>query len=97
MAAREVYTDLIDEEVSGLNVEVLSNPTTNQFTLMLKSNSNERVNVRVMNANGSLVERKNGLPANGQVQVGNVYINGMYFAEFTQGAQRIVVKLIKQH
>ena len=63
---------------------------------MLKSNSNERISMKVMNANGSLLERKTGLSANGQVQVGDSYINGVYMAEFTQGEQRVVVRLVKQ-
>jgi uncharacterized delta-60 repeat protein len=96
VVAREVYTDIIDEELSLLNVKVLSNPTTNHFTLKLRSSSKEKINMRVMNANGSVLERKNGLPANGQVQVGDAYINGIYLAEFTQGTQRVVVRLIKQ-
>ena len=79
----------------GLQVNVLSNPSTGNFTILTNSNSNEKMTMRVMNMLGIVIESKISLPAKGQLQIGHDYPTGFYIAVFTQGSQKCVVKLLK--
>jgi len=91
---RQSFTD--DGKDESLQVKVLSNPAKNYFTLQTTSASNKPLTLRLANSAGSVVETRAGLAANGQVQVGNNFISGVYLAEFTQGTKRVVMRLIKQ-
>jgi hypothetical protein len=80
----------------GLQVNVLSNPSTGNFTILTNSNSNEKISMRVMNMLGMVIDSKTSLPSKGQLQIGNEYPTGFYIAVFTQGSQKCLVKLLKQ-
>ncbi len=82
-------------ERDDLQVKVFANPASNYFTLQTSSNSSERLSLRVVNELGTAIERKNNLPANGQIQIGSSYHSGIYFAEIMQGNQKRMVKLVK--
>ncbi|MES2893207.1 MAG: hypothetical protein V4725_14375, partial [Bacteroidota bacterium] len=84
----------LEEEVTGLQVKVLPNPATDHFTILTNSNSSEKISLRVLTSSGSLLEKRNGLPAKGQLQVGQAYLNGVYLAEFIQGTERKVIRLV---
>jgi uncharacterized delta-60 repeat protein len=74
---------------------VWPNPSQQQFTLKLGSNSNEPVELRVFDIVGRQVYSIKG-PANRQYQFGSSFISGIYMAEVRQGGNRSTVKLIKQ-
>ncbi len=79
-----------------LAVQVLPNPSTKHFTLVLKSNSSERVQLKVVDALGRIVDTRSGIAANGSFRVGESLQPGIYYAELRQGNKRVVVKLLKQ-
>jgi len=79
-----------------LEAKVLPNPTSSYFTLGLKSASNEKVNLTVVDVLGSVVEQRSDVPANSNLQIGNGYHPGVYFAQLMQGKETIVLKLIKE-
>ncbi|MBI2273886.1 MAG: HYR domain-containing protein [Bacteroidetes bacterium] len=81
------------EEV--LKVTVMPNPTTTHFTLKVESKYQTAVNIRVLDANGRVIDAKSNVSPNSTFQLGANYQTGTYFAEMIQGANRKVVQLIK--
>jgi hypothetical protein len=81
-----------DEE---LKVTVMPNPSTTFFTLKLESKFETPVDMRVMDAQGRVVDAKSKIGANSTIQVGSSYSSGTYYAELIQGTRRKVVQLIK--
>jgi hypothetical protein len=92
--AKEVTTVATTTE-EELKVTVMPNPTTNYFTLKLESKYQTPVELRVMDANGRVVDSRSKLGSNRSVQIGQEYSSGTYFAEITQGTNRKVVQLMK--
>ncbi len=84
------------ELAKELTVRVQPNPSQNEFTLITRSNSDLALTIRVMDAQGRVVETVKGAGANGTVQIGAKLLPGIYFAEVLQGNQQKIVKLIKQ-
>ncbi len=79
----------------ALKITVMPNPSTTVFTLKFESKFNTPVNMRVMDANGRVVDAKSNIGANSTIQIGANYTSGTYYAEMIQGATRKVVQLIK--
>jgi hypothetical protein len=80
---------------AALQVDVLPNPSTDQFTLVIKGTVGETVTVRITDITGRIKERHEAVPANGVLQLGASWKGGTYFAEVMQGDQRKVIKLVK--
>lgn len=80
----------------SLIVDVLPNPSVQQFTLRLSSSLPELLSVRITDVSGQVIEKREGVAANGNIILGNTYKPGVYFAEIIQGSKRKVIKLIKQ-
>lgn len=78
-----------------LKVTVMPNPTTTFFTLKFESKYQTPVALRVMDANGRVVDARSGIAPNSTFQIGANYQSGTYFAEMIQGTQRKLVQLIK--
>jgi len=79
-----------------LSIQVMPNPTSYYFTLILKSLSKENVKLTVTDITGRVVEQRTSVPANSSLQLGNQYHPGIYIAEFLQGHDRITLRLIKE-
>ena len=84
------------ESVKELTVRAQPNPSQNEFTLITRSNSDQALTIRLMDAQGRVVEIVKGASANGVVQIGRKFLPGIYFAEVLQGKQKKMLKLIKQ-
>ncbi len=78
-----------------LNVVVMPNPSTTYFTLKFESKYSTPLTLRVMDANGRVVDAKSKVAANSTLQIGANYASGTYYAEIMQGTNRKVVQLIK--
>ncbi|KAA9038219.1 T9SS type A sorting domain-containing protein, partial [Ginsengibacter hankyongi] len=87
---------IISNEPTQLAVKVLPNPTSYYFTLGLKSASNEKVSITVVDIMGRTVEQRSNVPANSTLQLGNSYHPGIYFAQVVQGKDMVLLKLIKE-
>ena len=84
-------------EPVSFNLKAYPNPSTSQFTVSVQSsNREEKIQVRVMDLNGRVVELFNNLSANQTLQIGGSYRPGMYIVEMIQGNERKQLKLIKQ-
>jgi sugar lactone lactonase YvrE len=78
------------------NIKVIGNPATQFFTVQLNSKTTQLpITMKVVDVQGRLIEQKNQLQANSTIQFGQTYTAGQYFVEYTQGAQRMVVSLLK--
>jgi hypothetical protein len=86
-------TTVSSEEV--LKVTVMPNPSTTYFTLKFESKYETPVNMRVMDANGRVVDAQSKMGSNSTIQIGANYASGTYYAEMIQGTTRKVVQLIK--
>jgi hypothetical protein len=76
-------------------VRVLPNPTASYFTLALDGfNPKEEVTVRVTDITGRTVEQI-ASQANQSLRIGASYQSGVYFAEVSQGKERLILKLVK--
>jgi hypothetical protein len=79
-----------------LSIQVMPNPTSYYFTLILKSLGKENVKLTVTDITGRVVEQRTSVPANSSLQLGSQYHPGIYIAEFMQGNDRITLRLIKE-
>jgi hypothetical protein len=79
-----------------LSIQVMPNPTSYYFTLIMKSLSKENVKLTVTDITGRVVEQRSSVAANSTLQLGSGYHPGIYIAEFMQGNDRITLRLIKE-
>lgn len=66
-----------------------------EFTTLQWSGANTPVNITITDAMGRLVEKRTGLAASGNIRTGYQLRAGVYFAEIVQGAEKVVLRLIK--
>lgn len=88
---------VVTEVTPEFSLRAYPNPSTSQFTVQIESsNRNEKIEVRVMDLNGRVVEMFHNLSANQTLKLGGNYRPGMYVVEMIQGNERKQLKLIKQ-
>jgi hypothetical protein len=78
-----------------MKVTVLPNPSKTGFTLKLESESEQPLNLRILDLNGKELSRLGNLSANTVIRVGDNLMTGFYLAEIIQGQERKIVKLVK--
>jgi hypothetical protein len=78
-----------------LKITVMPNPSTTYFTLKFESKYETPINMRVMDANGRVVDAQSRIGSNSTIKVGANYASGTYYAEMIQGGTRKVIQLIK--
>lgn len=78
-----------------LEVKVYPNPSTTQFSLQVKSDRKERINMRIVNILGSKVSSREVMP-NEIIRFGNDLKKGLYYVEIVQGTKKKIIKIIKQ-
>jgi hypothetical protein len=98
VSERRVNTEPVNANLmKGFKVVAAPNPTTNVFALNIESdNKVDRVNVRVMDMYGRVLEVKNGIASNSVIRFGGNYRPGVYFAQIMQGNRKVVMRLIKE-
>jgi len=91
------FSEVLDEPLwdGKLNVQVLPNPSSTYFSLIIKGNHESPVSIRVLDIFGRVVERYEKIGSKTVLKLGHKLGNGSYFAEVIQGSERKVVKLIK--
>jgi hypothetical protein len=77
------------------DVKVLSNPSGSSFNLLVSGNSNEAISLKVTDLMGRTIETRTNLAVGQTVRIGDVYRQGVYFAELRQGSKIKLIKLIK--
>lgn len=84
-----------NEQQEPFTVQVMGNPSATFFTLKLKSQRSQSIQLRVTDAMGRVVDSRANNQSNSTVQIGHSYAPGTYFVELMQGADRKVVQLMK--
>jgi hypothetical protein len=78
-----------------LSVNIQPNPSTNNFTIMISSNDDNPVRVKVTDMFGRVIETHDKVTSAGMLKLGQNWTSGVYFAEVVQGEQRKLIKMIK--
>lgn len=79
-----------------LAVKVSPNPSNTVFTFVVTTVRKAPVHVRLLDNGGRAVESKSNAPIGTAFVMGEKLFSGVYYAEFIQDKERVVVKLIKQ-
>jgi hypothetical protein len=79
----------------SFDVKVLGNPTSTSFIMNVITGSDEKIGTRIFDAQGRLIEERQGLQPMETLRVGERYINGMYMAEIRQGKSIKTIRLVK--
>ena len=85
------------QTANSFDVKVSPNPSTTNFKILVQSNSNEPITIRLYDISGRVISVNNKLRVNETVTIGNNLIAGTYFAEIIQGSNNKKVKLIMIH
>jgi hypothetical protein len=87
----------IEEESSSekLVVSAYPNPSAHDFILLTHSGSKKTLILRISDQWGRVIESRAEVPSRGSLRIGGRYRPGMYYAEFWQGSDKVVVKMIK--
>lgn len=87
----EAKTDIT---AKAMDVQVFPNPTTTEFSMLIKSDLTEDASIVIMNINGQKVWQGKA-KAFQKTAFGNNFISGMYIAKVTQGDYTQTIKLVK--
>jgi hypothetical protein len=92
-----VSGDITEQPISDkLVVTARPNPSTDYFTLDIKSSTVQPVTIRVMDMLGRAVSVYSNVASNGTLYIGHKYLPGIYFVQATRGKEIVTLKLIKQ-
>jgi hypothetical protein len=80
---------------AGLEIKAAPNPTTSYFNLVVKSNNESSISVRVVDIFGLVVEKHEKVIPGVALRLGRAWAGGIYFVEVIQGNQRKVIRIIK--
>ena len=95
----QIYTD--SDTTSSVNNEepltakIIPNPSKNHFTIITSGGSKEKLNLKVIDISGRIIEIKKGMPAGETFSLGSSYHTGIYFVEIMQGIRVVKLKLFK--
>jgi hypothetical protein len=85
----------IKQFAEDFSVRVLSNPSTNYFELQLNSNVASKIQLKVYDLQGRVIETKPSLQSNQTLRLGTLYTPGIYLVQITQGTQIQTIRLVK--
>lgn len=74
---------------------VYPNPTTNFFSILVSSNSNAPVTIRVYNLLGAMMKIISDVIPGSIVRMADKWENGSYFIQAIQNDQRKTIRAIK--
>jgi hypothetical protein len=80
---------------SAFDIKVSPNPSATSFRLVVVSDNDKEINIRVVDISGRLISVIRKVRRNETVTIGNDFISGTYFVEVVQGINRKLVKLVK--
>ena len=78
-----------------LVINVMPNPSSKYFNLVMKSNNSNQVQVKITNIFGQVLEKYKNVASNTTLRVGQELSGGTYFVEITQGDEKKILKIIK--
>lgn len=87
--------ELATDAAKDLQVTATPNPSHGYFNLLMKSSSNERIAVTVMDATGRVVMTTNA-GANQTLRFGGSLAPNTYFVQVKQGSMLKIIRIVKQ-
>src|SRR5437773_2413175 len=79
-----------------LSISVRPNPSTQHFTLSIKTNDYHPVTVSIVDIRGRVASAWSNISSNSTVSFGDKFLPGVYFVQATQANQVVTIKLVKQ-
>ncbi|MEO8770299.1 MAG: GDSL-type esterase/lipase family protein [Ferruginibacter sp.] len=93
VAAEKVEASI---QTNGFDVKVLSNPTYNDFKLIITSDDKKTpIYLRLTDISSKMIEIKNNITPGQTISIGSNYMKGIYIGELIQGNNRKIIKLVK--
>ena len=86
----------IETEVADFKTDIIPNPSSNFFSLVINTKDPSPVSIRIMDVLGRVVEMKNNMAVSEKYTFGNGLKPGVYLAEIIQGKNRKVIRLVKK-
>ena len=78
-----------------LEANVMPNPTTTVFNLVIRGKDASPVTVRVTDVYGKVIQVNQKIGSSATLRLGDRWTNGTYFVEVIQGNERKLLKVIK--
>ena len=88
---------VIDQAQSNeFDVKILSNPTYNDFKLIITSDEKKTaIYLRITDISSKMIELKNNITPGQTISIGSNYMKGIYIGELIQGNNHRIIKLVK--
>jgi hypothetical protein len=86
----------IETEVADFKIDIIPNPSSNYFNLVINTKGASPVSIRIMDVLGRVIEMKNDMAVSEKYTFGNGLKPGVYLAEIIQGNNRKVMRLVKK-
>jgi hypothetical protein len=83
-----------EELITGMQVRAYPNPASSQFTLQVRSDKTNAIEIRVRDLQGRTIYSKRG--QQGEYRFGENFARGLYIVEVTQGERKEILKITKQ-
>jgi len=85
-----------DKTVADFDLLVYPNPFNSMFHMRITTESNEPIDMKILNVAGQLIDEATNVETNTEIQLGDKLANGIYFVEIKQGDIRKVVRMVKE-
>ena len=92
--AKGTSQQVVEEEELSF-VTAYPNPSSSYFTLQMRSEKNEWIDLRVSDIHGRILYSRSGI-TKGSFSFGHDFVSGTYLVEVIQGGHKQILKLIKQ-
>jgi len=86
---------LAEQNNDRLSIKVLSNPSQNYFNLQLSGKAGSKVQIKVYDVLGRIIDTKPNLNSNQSLQIGSFYKPGIYLVEVIKGDEKQILRLLK--
>ncbi|HEV7331861.1 MAG TPA: T9SS type A sorting domain-containing protein [Flavisolibacter sp.] len=80
---------------AALRVQAFPNPSAGVFRLDIKSKQEDRLQLRVVDVLGRVVEQRANLPVHQVIEIGGLYPPGLYIVQVVQGSGKAQLMLQK--
>lgn len=90
-----VRAGLTNMEEADLGIKVLGNPSPNHFDIIIRSRSENNIQLTVYDNLGRVIESKASMSSDQTFRIGSKYRAGIYLVEIIQGKQKQTLKLVK--
>ncbi len=95
-AKSEAIMFATEEDAGELKLQVLGNPSSGQFTVVVMGDIKQPISLRIIDVQGKILELRNGVQSGSSVKIGNALRPGTYLVQAIQGNKLAIKTVIKQ-